>query len=524
MSSDHWMQNFTVSDDDIDFLMSILLENEKPLSSADLARALIDARISDEVAAARERYADTQIYTPARAYEVGQRLVFPAFDYRIGVVEELRPGDNPEYGDFSVIAVRFEDNGDKPREFATELDRPHKLNEAAETGNGSSPIDVSADDILSANYDEIVGQVDNLLEQNPDLVAIAGKWFPRDLMLEINEGHLNLAEAVLDMLEGGPLPVETILEQIGGVDDAPAELQTFSLNEALHQDRRFDEVGPTGQILWYLQRLEPEEVLETPLMLRYNETSYDRDALSQDMLRLEAEIADEYSPVPPDADVEPADRVTLTLIYPHRRIGTLPLNYRLERIFPTARRTDRIAVTLVDGQDGEEYSGWVVRAGRYVYGLDALYRKHELPVGAYITVRPGDAPDKIVIDFDAYRARTEWIRLIKPVDKQVTFENEKRAIGADYDDLMIVGVDDVEAVDALFVQMWQSGRAIGTLLRQLVAELSRLTPQGTVHAKTLYSVVNVLYRCPPGPIFAALRNDPDFESVGNHYWKLTSST
>ncbi len=33
---------------------------------------------------------------------------------------------------------------------------------------------------------------------------------------------------------------------------------------ALQEDARFDEVGPAGQVLWYLKRLEPEEARETP--------------------------------------------------------------------------------------------------------------------------------------------------------------------------------------------------------------------------------------------------------------------
>jgi hypothetical protein len=181
-------------------------------------------------------------------------------------------------------------------------------------------------------------------------------------------------------------------------------------------------------------------------------------------------------------------------------------------------------VTLVDGQDGEEYQGWVVRKDRYVFGLMPFYRKHKLPVGSYITVRPGDSPEKIVIDYRAYRPRTEWIRLITPKNGQITFENQKRAIGAMYDDLMIVGAEDLAAVDQLFQQAASGRRNLTGLLRLLVAELSRLTPQGTVHAKTLYSALNMVRRAPPGPILATLASEPEFEHVGNHYWKLSSST
>jgi hypothetical protein len=237
------------------------------------------------------------------------------------------------------------------------------------------------------------------------------------------------------------------------------------------------------------------------------------------MLALEEDICDELSDIEHDETSQIS--TTLTLIYPHRRVGTLPLNARLQSVFPSGHRTDYVWITLVDGQDGEEYDGWVVVKDRYVYGLADMYRKHKLPVGAYVHVRRGDEPDKIVVNFDSYRARTEWIRLIIPKNGQIAFENQKRSIGAEYDDLMIVGADEVSAVDELFTTM--RNKDLTSILRVLISELGRLSPQGTVHARTLYSTVNVVRRCPPGPIFETLVSEPDFETVGNHYWKLTST-
>lgn len=521
MPSHHWARTFTVNDDDIEYLTGLLLERETPLSSEQLARALIERRLDHEADALRARYQDVRIYNPSQAYDVGQRVVFPVKDFAVGVVTDVRPGSNPDYGAFNVIAVEFE-NGDNGRkhEFAAELTTPHKLSQTTtgDTGALLNTETLSADEILQANYDEIVGAVDEHLSEAPDLVIVTGKWFPRDVLLDVNEGHLFLVDAVLDLANGGPMDTETLLEQIGGLGTAPKELQVFSLNYALSMDDRFDEVGPAGQVLWYLTRLEPQEVRESPAMLRYQEIEYDRSLLTPDMLALEAEIDDELSPIK-DAP-NPDQTIFITLIYPHRRVGTLPLNAKMRRIFPTARRTQRIWVTLVDGQDSEEYQGWVVRKERYVFGLTPFYRKHKLPVGSYVTVRPGDSPEKIVIDFRAHRPRTEWIRLITPKNGQISFENHKRSIGAEYDDLMILGADDLDAVDALFTANQQGRRSLGATLRILISELSRLTPQGTVHAKTLYSAVNVVRRCPPGPILATLASEPEFEHVGNHYWKL----
>ena len=35
-----------------------------------------------------------------------------------------------------------------------------------------------------------------------DLVRLSGYWFPVDLLVDINSGYLNLAEAALDLANG----------------------------------------------------------------------------------------------------------------------------------------------------------------------------------------------------------------------------------------------------------------------------------------------------------------------------------
>jgi len=44
-----------------------------------------------------------------------------------------------------------------------------------------------------------------------------------------------------------------------------------------------------------------------------------------------------------------------------------------------------------------------------------------------------------------------------------------------------------------------------------------------VHAKTIYSAVNLLRRCPPGPILAELSARLAFVSVGGGYWRFDES-
>jgi hypothetical protein len=58
---------------------------------------------------------------------------------------------------------------------------------------------------------------------------------------------------------------------------------------------------------------------------------------------------------------------------------------------------------------------------------------------------------------------------------------------------------------------------------RLVQELVKLSPQGTVHAKTIYNVVNVLRRTAPGPIFAILSVEPCFVPMGGGYWTFDAA-
>lgn len=525
MQSHHWARNFTVDDQDVDYLINLLLEREKPYSTEALALILIQRRLDQETAALHERYKNSKPYNPAENFEVGQRLLFPAFEYASAVVRSIRPGNNSLYGNYEVIAVQFEDEATnvgepKLREFAARLQVNHPLVSQDTSGSPMNVYDnISAEDVFSEAPVQIVRTLENRLRATPALTNISGKWFPRDLLIEVNIGHLNLAEAVLDINGGGPLSTEAVIRDMGGLGTTSLELQTFSLNYAMKDDSRFDEVGPAGEVMWYLTRLEPQDVLTPPDTLRYSYIEYDESLLPPAMRELEIEINDEHSELQFEQD-DPAAPVGIVLTYPHRRVGSLPLNSYTDQIFPTARRTPRVAFTLVDGQDGQEFPGWVVRKERFVHGLGPIYRKYQLPIGTYIKLHKGDSPGKVVVDFTAYRPRSEWVRLLIPKGDGLTFENVKRSIGADYDDLMILGIDDIQAVDELVKQIQNSKRTIAAILRMVIPALGRLTPQGTAHAKTIYSAVNVLRRCPPGPIFATLSANPDFENVGGHYWRL----
>lgn len=513
-SAQYWKE-FRVTNADIEHIYTLLLEEETPLSLDEIALELVEYRIHQEEEAFRRQLAKGTLYQPNQSYEIGEKLVFPSLSYTVGTVVGKRPGSNPEHGDFTVIEVEFDSR--RQREFASDLHTPHALNRDGDPFAISDQM-LEPTELLDRYGDYIRPALLERLNGEDDIVYIADRWFPRSLLIEVNIGHLNLAEAVLDLAEGGPLPTKVLLKEVDLAAEVNERLQIFSLNYALQEDDRFDEVGPAGQVLWYLRRLEPPDVVNPPARLLYTPVDYDRTLLTAEMLVMEEDIDDEFSPLPEaPSDVR---ETTLTLIYPHRRVGTLPLSARLRPLFPTAYQAPRVRLTLVDGQTGEEFEGWVVRKERYVYGLVDYYRKYRIPVGAYIIVRRMEDPDRVMIDHAARRPRTEWIRMAMTDGERLIFDIQRRSIGAGYDDLMVVSTDDLEAIDELWVQMNQKKIKLVDLLRQLMPELAKLNPQSTVHVKTLYSAVNIVRRFPPGPIFATLVAQPEFEYVGDGYWRF----
>jgi hypothetical protein len=513
----YWTTAFTVTRADIEFIFSQFLEAETPLTTRDLALRLIGYRLQQEEDRLRKQIERGLIFQPKLSYEIGQEVVFPALNYSVGKVVGQRPGENPDYGEFTVIEVEFD--GAQRREFASELRTSHILN-LDEAGTQALPTlqERNPEAIFTQYGEEIIEKLEARLVDEDDAIYMAGYWYLESLLAEVNVGHLHLAEAVLDISEGGPLPTKELLEQIDFAKEAPDLVREFSLNVGLNADDRFDNVGPEGQVLWFLRRLEPQEVSKVPPRLLYQPVDYDASVLTEELRALEREIDDEYTEF--DRPQRVIDEGSLTLIYPHRRVGTLPLTSQVAPLFPVSDETPHVRVTLMDGQTGDEFAGWVVPGERYVFGLSEFYRTHRLPIGAYVTVRTTPDPSRLIIDFQAHRARTEYIRLAVPKEGKLTFANFKRSIGASYDELMILGAEDIEGVDAAWQQTRDRRRNLTDIMRDLMPELSKLNPQNAVHAKTLYSAVNVLRRCPPGPIFAALVTRPEFQHVGGPYWRL----
>jgi len=513
-SSAYWGSSFALTSDDRELLLNLFVEDEQPRSSDELAQALIRHRAErEEAAMRRKQQAQGTLYQPKRAFNIGEQVVFPALDFAVGTVSLVREGHNPDVTiPFKVIQVNME--GGSAREFAAELSGDHRLNEDAVL---LSPTDelVPPEEIYAHYKDTFVPHLRELLRNTPEFVWLAGKWFPRSLLVELNVGQLNIAEAILDMNGGGPLATAALLPELGLPPEVNRDLQIFSLNYALFNDERFDEVGPTGEVLWFLARLEPTEVLSTPPWLKYTPHSYNASALSVDLMRADRTVDDELAQHP--APDESVDEITFTLTYPHRRSGTVPLSPTISKLFPSGR-THRIRFMFEDARSGKRWPGWVVHERHYAFGLDGWYKANDAPPGAYVELRRGAEPGVVVVDLQGNRQRREWIRVAVPKDGRLTFEMLKRPIPCDYDDQMIVFVDDPLSIDKLVTQISERGTAMPDLLEQLLPELAKLSPQGNVHAKTLYAAINLIKRTPPGPLFAALLTQTKFRALGDGYW------
>jgi hypothetical protein len=515
---ENYWEDFELRDDDVEFIYNHLLEVETPLTPEELISVLVAERIQREIQTIEQQKLDGGVvYLPKEQYDVDQKLVFPGLGWQAGIVINTRPGWNPDSGEFQVINVKLDDG--EEREFAASFDM-HKLNEPPDAADDKTP---TPELVLMIHGDYLIEKMESDLFANSDFVRIAGRWFPRALLIDVNAGHLNLTEAVLDMAGGGPLPTSELIEQIGLTSAENQKLIEFSLDLALQEDSRFDEVGPAGEVLWYLQRLEPEAVRNTPLNLQYRvPADYDPSMLTPEMLTLVHNLDDELSEI--DEASGDGDSVLVGLMFPHLRAGTLPLTARVRPFFPTAYESPRIRFILEDGDTGEEFPGWVEREKGYVYGLEEWYQERKLMPGSIVRVRRSNHPGKVIIQADSQRSQRDWVRtVLVGSDGGMVFAMLKQVVTAAYDERMAIMVPDFDALDVVWEHRREKQPPFERTLVDIVRELTKLNHQSHVHASELYAAVNLVRRCPPEPILALLASRPWFVHVGDLHFRFDDS-
>ena len=514
----YWQDQFQVKDKDTEAIYQQILEHGHPLHLDDIGIMLVRRHCNEEELESRSELQDGKLYQPDESFAVGDRVIFPSLEFSTGTVVSSRQGQHPEYPTFSVISVDLE-GSDSPREFVSNFPYDHPLN----VGEGQSLANLQGlmtpEEIFETYQDAVRSRLQATFSKNDDFVTFHDLYFLKDLLPDFHEGLFNIADAAID-INDGPLSIDALIEQMGLVENGSSINDTtrFSVNYQLANDDRFDDVGPAGQVSWYLDRMAPPEAHYRPRRLQVGSQTYDSALFDEDLRDLlqtiddEATNPNEIEPVEPDVD-----KIVVVPSFPHWRVGTLPLTPKTQSFFPQSEYNP-VRFQFVDGRTGNPFPGWTVSGYRYVYGLGEWYKKNKLPVGAYITIKRSKDPMQVVIDYQSTRTQRDWVRMAAYVGNRLSFQMSPAALACKYDELMIIGDSDIPSLDTAWVHAEQRKLSVYDLLCDIFPELSKLNPQSTVHAKTLYSAVNVTLRAAPGIVFQELVTRPCFIPMNHGYW------
>lgn len=519
ISEEFWF-TYDLTEQELEDIYNYLLETETPLDKFEITKFIINNSIknlTEKINA--EKTALGIVYLPEKQYSVGDVVTFPVRSNESGTVVSVRPGYNPDFPDLQVVDVEFRSGNSAS--FASNL-HEHKLN---------NPAPLLKDDLLDVDYvfdkfgSRIAEVVADRCSTSNDLVCIARHYFPRALLFDIGIGHLNLCEAVLEMAGGGPLSTKELISQVELPTSNNEKLTEFSLNYALEKDGRFDEVGPSGLVLWFLKRLEPLEVQKPPLTLIFNGRLPDPSIELEGLTELNQLVFDELAE--DDSDPSPQPEVTINLSYPHWRAGTLPLTNRVRDIFPTAYETPRVKFAFQDGNNQEKFSGWVVRPSKYVFGLRDWYEQQGVIPGSYITIRRGNEPGEVIVRTQKSKNSRDWIKtVLVGADGGLVFALLKQIINCTFDERMAIMIPDIEAIDSIWKNPSRAKQPVDKVVHTIMKEMGKLNLQNQIHAQELYAAVNVVRRVTTSEILSILYTQPWAKHLGDLYFKLeeTSST
>ncbi|MBI3912731.1 MAG: hypothetical protein HY327_00840 [Chloroflexi bacterium] len=501
------------TDADAEYLYGLLLERGAPMMLRDLAEQLIAKRLQEQAQVqAQVEARRAQRYQPKETYAAGDRLYFPALNNVTGVVKKTRAGDNPRYGEFQVLVVQLEGEA-KPREFAAAFAHAHSLNQepSAETVAAMTPAHA-----LQQFGAGLIANLRRRLGADKEFVLIGDQCFLRELLTEIPDGYLNIAEAAIESAADA-LPTIELVNVLQLPPNVKKTGVTFSLASALAHDARFEDVGPAGKVLWYLTRLEPPEAREQPAILEM--LAEPVTALSPELETIASDLFQESNAGARENKAEPFQELTLVLTYPHRRAGTFPLFPSVRALLPPFAHP-RLKVTFVDAATQEKFAGIAVADGNYLAGLSQWYNTRHLQPGAYVTLRRHAKALTIEMDFQPQRERSLWMRVAKTVNGQLTFAQERRPLAFKCDEEMLIGVGDPVGIDAAAEKLRRAYPHLDALLEYVFPELAKLSGAGRVHAKTLYSAVNFVRRAGLRAVMSALSKSHAFTSAGGGYFVL----
>jgi len=512
-----WRDSYRVSEQDLDLVTGVILDSGRLQLLSTLVSAVIAHRFRSEKDTIARQARRGQLYQPKGHYEPGQPLIFSTMEFGLGQVVYVREGRNPKFGSFSVIRVSFED-GSAEREFVADFAHPHPLNRPVEElALGDGPQMTEAD-VVRLFERHVAPKLELTLEANQDFLFFDGRWFLRELLPDWQlEFLLNLAEAMID--EGGkPLAALDILPRLEVDAAVPIDVQLFALNRALAEDERFDNVSMTEEPAWFLRGLEPEAVFRRPQVLRPAFRAVGGEHIGLTMLDLVEELGDELDDVK-GSPLHDLESVRFEITFPHLYAGTMPATLQFLRMLPPVRNR-HLPVTMVDTRRGERFDAWVVPDEQYVCGLGSWYETVGMRVGGQVSVTPMEDPLTFNISLDQMRVgRNEWVVTARSVDHSILLELDRLRSGemVRCDRHMLVSVPDPEAILNLMRHAEEDKRPLRAIVRSVFEELSKLG-RGQVHAKTVYSLANLVRRTGSVPVFAELTRRACYDPVGGGYW------
>jgi hypothetical protein len=108
-------------------------------------------------------------------------------------------------------------------------------------------------------------------------------------------------------------------------------------------------------------------------------------------------------------------------------------------------------------------------------------------------------------------------------DGGIVFATLKQMVSAVYDERMGIMIPDIKALDSLWEKRQKQPLPFERVVADVARELTKLNPQNHVHVSELYAAVNLVRRCPPGPVMTLLASRPWFVHVGDLHFRFDDS-
>ncbi|MFP3895853.1 MAG: hypothetical protein ACLFV5_03295 [Anaerolineales bacterium] len=508
-----WRDEYQVSEEDLDLVTGLILDEGTPQPLSVLTSTIILRRFRQEQQEVSRQAEQGMIYRPVDEYQVGDELVFSALDFVVGEVVGIREGDNPRYESFDVIRV---DLGEEEREFASGFDHAHPLNRPVEELVSRTDEEMDEADLLRLFEHYVASKLEPTLEEDEDFIRFGDAWFLSALLPEIHVGHLNLAEAVI-YEAGESVKAEEMVEDLE-LESGSLEAQVFALNRALEQDERFDDVSMDDSPAWYLRALEPEAIYERPQVHEVGYRAEGGEHIGLTMLDMVEEIGDELDSVE-TVILDKVSDIHFEVIFPHLQAGTMPATRQFMRHLPSDTTRHHSPITFIDRDTGEPMKVWVVPEEGYVCGLEDWYAQVGMCVGGRVTVKALEDPLTFEITVEPERGgSSNWVRSASVENGRLVLQMQRANIAVDCDPNMMVDIPDPQEIVQFMESTAEDDPSLGSLIRTAIRELVKLSSRGVVHAKAIYSVVNLLRRTGAVPIFSELTRNACFDPVREGFW------